>query len=62
MARGGKAKRKKGGGVDPLAIYRRLRRPMPPPERIEADRRRELEEQDARSQVDEALGEEPQQP
>ena len=58
----GKRKRgaKQGGPADPLAPYRRLRRPMPPPERIEEDRRRELEEQEARRQVEEALGEEEQ--
>jgi hypothetical protein len=49
---------KKDGAADPLAPYRRIRRPMPPPERIEEDRRRELEEQEARRQVEEALGEE----
>jgi hypothetical protein len=54
----GKRKRgaKQDGPADPLAPYRRLRRSMPPPERIEEDRRRELEEQEARRQVEEALG------
>jgi hypothetical protein len=39
---------------DPLAGYRRIRRPMPPPERVERDRRRELEDERARREIDEA--------
>jgi hypothetical protein len=30
--------------ADTLAVYRRTRKPMPPPERIVPDQRRELEE------------------
>lgn len=33
---------RKRRGFDPLAIYRRIRKPMPPPERVERDRRREI--------------------
>jgi len=29
---------------DPLAAYRRIRKPMPPPERVEPDRRRRIQE------------------
>ena len=29
---------------DPLAAYRRIRKPMPPPERVEPDRRRRMQE------------------
>ena len=31
---------------DPLAAYRRIRKPMPPPERVEPDRRQELRERE----------------
>jgi hypothetical protein len=39
--------------ADPLAAYRRLRTPMPPPERIVPDKRRELEEEEARREIEE---------
>jgi hypothetical protein len=39
--------------ADPLAVYRRIRKPMPPPERIVPDKRRELEEDEARREVEE---------
>jgi hypothetical protein len=39
--------------ADPLAVYRRIRRPMPPPERIVPDKRRELEEDEARREIEE---------
>jgi len=38
---------------DPLAAYRRLRTPMPPPERVVPDKRRELEEEEACREVEE---------
>ena len=37
----------------PLAEYRRNRKPMPPPERIVPDKRRELEEDEARREIEE---------
>jgi hypothetical protein len=40
-------------GEDPLAAYRRIRKPMPPPARIERDRRREVEEERARREMEE---------
>ncbi|MFM7718865.1 MAG: hypothetical protein ACKO8G_05160 [Actinomycetota bacterium] len=43
-------KRRRSGLLD---AYRRLRKPMPPPERIERDRRRELEDERARREIDE---------
>jgi hypothetical protein len=49
-----KGKRSKARVDDPLAPYRRIRKPMPPPERIERDRRRELEDERARREIDEA--------
>jgi len=39
--------------TDPLAVYRRIRKPMPPPERIVPDKRRELEEDEARREIEE---------
>jgi hypothetical protein len=37
--------------TDPLAAYRRIRKPMPPPEKVLADKRRKLEEEDAERQI-----------
>jgi hypothetical protein len=37
--------------TDPLAAYRRIRKPMPPPEKVLADERRKLEEKDAERQI-----------
>jgi hypothetical protein len=48
----GKKKRTKRE-ADPLAAYRRIRKPMPPPERIEPDKRRELEDEEARREIEE---------
>ena len=39
--------------ADPLAAYRRIRKPMPPPERIVPDKRRELEDEEARREIEE---------
>ncbi|HEY6651646.1 MAG TPA: hypothetical protein VI364_05055 [Actinomycetota bacterium] len=39
--------------MDPLAAYRRIRRPMPPPEKVVPDKRRELDEEEARREIDE---------
>ena len=39
--------------ADPLAVYRRIRKPMPPPERIVPDKRRELEDEEARREIEE---------
>jgi hypothetical protein len=38
---------------DPLAAYRLIRKPMPPPERIVPDKRRELEDEEARREIEE---------
>ena len=38
---------------DPLAAYRRIRKPMPPPQKVDRDRRRELEDEAARREIDE---------
>ena len=48
----GKKKRTKRE-ADPLAAYRRIRKPMPPPERIVPDKRRELEDEEARREIEE---------
>lgn len=48
-------RRKKKGRrePDPLEAYRRVRKPMPPPEKVIEDKRRELEEQEARREIEE---------
>jgi hypothetical protein len=38
---------------DPLEPYRRVRKPMPPPERVERDRRRKALEEQARREANE---------
>ncbi len=48
----GKKKRTKRD-ADPLAAYRRIRKPMPPPERIVPDKRHELEDEAARREIEE---------
>jgi hypothetical protein len=37
---------------DPLAAYRRIRKPMPPPEKVIPDRRRELDEEESRREME----------
>lgn len=39
--------------ADPLAAYRRIRKPMPPPERIVPDKRPVLEQDEARREIEE---------
>ena len=39
--------------ADPLAAYRGIRKPMPPPERIVPDKRRELDQDEARREIEE---------
>ena len=46
-------RKKRAKAADPLAAYRRIRKPMPPPERIIEDKRRKLDEEDARRQIEE---------
>ena len=36
-----------------LATYRRIRKPMPPPEKVIGDRRRELDRENARREMEE---------
>lgn len=48
------AKRKRTSRDDPLAPYRRIRRPMPPPERVIGDRRHEIEDDEARREINDA--------
>jgi hypothetical protein len=38
---------------DPLVAYRRIRKPMPPPEKVIEDKRRRLEEDEARREIEE---------
>jgi hypothetical protein len=48
MARAKKTKRR----ADPLEAYRRIRKPMPPPQKVEKDRRPELEDRQARRDIE----------
>src|SRR5690348_7159837 len=48
-------RRGRRGPGDPLEAYRRIRKPMPPPERVLPDRRQETEEEDAEREIQEAL-------
>ena len=48
MARAKKTKRR---ADDPLEAYRRIRKPMPPPQKVEKDRRPELEDRQARRDI-----------
>ncbi len=50
----GNRSRRRGSG-DRLEPYRRIRKPMPPPERVQPDRRREVDDEDAERQIDDAL-------
>lgn len=45
--------KKRAKPFDPLAAYRRIRKPMPPPEKVIEDKRRRLQEEDARREVQE---------
>ena len=49
----GSRRKKREWERDPLDPYRRLRTPMPPPQRAIPDRRHELEEEDARREIEE---------
>ena len=44
-------KKKRSREEDPLATYRRIRKPMPPPEKVIRDRRRELEQEQAQKEI-----------
>jgi hypothetical protein len=43
----GTPKKPRSRGGDPLSAYRRIRKPMPPPEKVIADKRRKLEAEEA---------------
>jgi hypothetical protein len=46
-------KRSKPREEDRLAPYRRIRTPMPPPQQVMRDRRREVQEEQARRDMEE---------
>jgi hypothetical protein len=48
-------KRRRKETDDPLAPYRRIRKPMPPPERVLPDKRRKAEEREAEREQREEL-------
>jgi hypothetical protein len=47
-------KRRRQDPDDPLEAYRRIRKPMPPPERVMPDKRRKVEEREAQREQREA--------
>jgi hypothetical protein len=53
VPRSKKPRRRRSGDTpdDPLDAYRRVRKPVPPPARIDEDRRRRLEEQEAERRI-----------
>ena len=52
-------KRKGRDSADPLAAYKRIRKPMPPPEQVIPDKRRKVQEREAEREEREAGLEEP---
>jgi hypothetical protein len=46
----GRKKRSKKS-EDPLAVYRSIRKPMPPPEKIVPDKRRKIEEEETEREL-----------
>jgi len=51
--RKGKGKRGDGAGSF-MDTYRSIRKPMPPPEQVLADKRRRMKDEDARREIEEA--------
>jgi len=45
-------KKKPRQGSDPLEAYRRIRKPMPPPERVIPNKRRKAAEREARRELE----------
>ena len=54
MARMPRAKEPKRRANDPLEAYRRIRKPMPPPQKVERDRRAELDRERIRQRANAA--------
>ena len=52
-----KKKKRSDREADPLAAYRRIRKPMPPPEQVIGDKRRKLDEEDSRREIEESRSE-----
>lgn len=48
----GTRRERRARSADPLAAYRRIRKPMPPPEKVIADKRRKLQEEQAEREVE----------
>jgi hypothetical protein len=47
------ARKKKPRATDPLEAYKRVRKPMPPPEKVLRDERRKVEEREAQRAMEE---------
>ena len=50
-------RKKRTGSDDPLAAYRRIRKPMPPPEKVIEDERRKIDREQARREMQDREGE-----
>ena len=48
----GERKKRSKRDADPLAPYRRIRKPMPPPQKVIRDHRRDLNEEEARREIE----------
>jgi hypothetical protein len=51
-------KRKPRPTLDPLEAYRRIRKPMPPPERVLPDKRKKAKERTARREMEDDASDE----
>jgi hypothetical protein len=49
----GERKKRSKREADPLAPYRRIRKPIPPPQQVIRDRRRELQEEESLREIEE---------
>ena len=49
----GRKKKRHKRAEDPLEVYKRIRKPMPPPEKVIEDKRDKLEEEQARREIEE---------
>ena len=51
----GTRRKRRSKADDPLAAYRRIRKPMPPPEKVIADKRRKLEAEQAEREAQQGV-------
>jgi hypothetical protein len=51
-----RARKRRRASLDPLDVYKSIRKPMPPPEQVIPDKRREKAEREAEREAREAEG------